>query len=168
MDRETSLEDAISVGMGDLRVAQPPSRLAAMGIGSCVAVMVRDRKNGTGGMAHIMLPSMPQRLREGTNRCKYADYAIVRMVELILEAGGGRDYLEAKLVGGGHMFESSETVVPLDIGSRNVEAVRKTLADLRIPIVGEDTGGNYGRSVEMRLEDGSVQARSLRRGIRRL
>ena len=73
--------DVISVRIGEMKIAGPPAVLAAVGIGSCVVVAVRDRRAGTGGMAHIMLPWLPKKPREGTNRYKYTDYAIERMVE---------------------------------------------------------------------------------------
>lgn len=35
----------------------------------------------------------------------------------------------------------------LDIGGRNVEAIKKALEEYRIPLVAEDVGGNVGRSI---------------------
>ena len=54
----------------------------------------------------------------------------------------------------------------INIGERNVIAVREVLASVNVPIVGEDTGSDYGRSVFLYLEDGRVEVRSLRRGSR--
>jgi chemotaxis protein CheD len=156
----------INVGMGEMKVARPPARLSAVGIGSCVAVILWDSATGAGGMAHVMLPHQPKRVREGANRFKYADYAITSMVEGIVKAGGNPEGLVAKLVGGAHMFEASETVVPLDIGSRNLDAVRQVLVRMEIPVLAEDSGGNHGRSVELSLADGTVRSRSIRKGVK--
>jgi chemotaxis protein CheD len=161
-------EPSITVTMGDMRVARPPAVLRAIGIGSCVAVVIRDVRSGAGGMAHIMLPFLPKRVREGTNLLKYADQAIERMVEALRENGGEEAELEARIVGGAHMFGGKTGANPLDIGRRNLEAVRKKLRQLAIPIVAEDTGGAYGRSVQLSLGDGRLRVSSVRQGSRTL
>ena len=55
--------------------------------------------------------------------------------------------LKAKIAGGSQMFQfgSSDTI---RIGPRNVEAVKKELKRLSIPIIAEDTGGSSGRTIE--------------------
>ncbi len=158
----------VRVSIGEMKVASPPARLAALGIGSCVAVMIRDRRNGSGGMAHVMLPWLPKKCREGANLFKYADYAIEKMVLEITILGGSIGDLEAKLVGGARMFEGGKGGLSMDIGQRNLEAVRRKLRLMRIPILGEDTGGGYGRSVELALDDGAVIVRSIRQNVRNL
>ena len=45
------------------------------------------------------------------------------------------------------MFQFSSGSDMMRIGPRNVEAVRKQLADLRIPITAEDVGGK-GHTIE--------------------
>ncbi len=159
-------EQVISVGMGEMKVARPPATMIALGIGSCVVVILLDGSCGAAGMAHIMLPWLPKKVREGINLCKYADHAIDRMTEKILETGGSRRNLAAKLVGGAHMFELNKSAFPMDIGARNLEAVRRKLRQLDIPLLAEDVGGNQGRSVELCLEDGSVRVWSVRRETR--
>lgn len=167
MKSETKSQ-VIRVGMGEMKVARPPALLTAVGIGSCVAVIIRDNESGTGGMAHVMLPWLPQNPREGTNLLKYANYAIDKMVEQIVETGGSLGKLSAKIVGGSHMFETTKGSFPMDIGGRNLEAVRRKLIQMDIEILAEDSGGNHGRSVELSLEDGSVMVRSVRKGERAL
>ena len=40
----------------------------------------------------------------------------------------------------------------LRVGARNVEAVKEELKKLQIPIVAEDTGNSYGRTIEFSPE----------------
>jgi chemotaxis protein CheD len=47
-----------------------------------------------------------------------------------------------------------------------VAATREVLAALQIPLVAEDTGLDYGRSVYFHLADGRVEVRSLKAGDR--
>jgi chemotaxis protein CheD len=61
------------------------------------------------------------------------------------------------------------TLIPaggINIGERNVVAVREVLAVAKIPIVAEDTGSDYGRSVFLNVADSAVEVRSVRRGSR--
>ena len=69
----------IAVGIADLRTGGPGDVLAAVGLGSCVAVAVHDRVRLRGSLAHIMLPQQSDGLRRpGENMNKYADVAVVR------------------------------------------------------------------------------------------
>jgi chemotaxis protein CheD len=47
-----------------------------------------------------------------------------------------------------------------------VLATREVLAQAGIPIVSEDTGQDYGRSVYFHLADGRLEVRSLKKGDR--
>ena len=52
------------------------------------------------------------------------------------------------------------------IGDRNVASVKSVLQDLRIPILAEDTGSNYGRTVFFNLENGIMKVQALSRDVR--
>ena len=75
----------------------------------------------------------------------------------MLAAGGRRLGLEVALVGGAHMF--SFGAAQLDVGARNDAAVRAGLAAVRIPVRGEATGGNKGRTVRVDVGPGRVLVR---------
>ena len=47
------------------------------------------------------------------------------------------------------------------VGERNVEAVRRKLQQLRIPILASDTGKNYGRTVIFYPETGDFVIKSV-------
>ena len=49
---------------------------------------------------------------------------------------------------------------------RSVIATREVLAAANIPLLAEDTGLDYGRSVYFYLDDGRVEVRSLKKGDR--
>ena len=52
----------------------------------------------------------------------------------------------------------------VNMGERNVEATRRALEVARVPLVAQDTGGDFGRSVFFDVADGRVVVRSLKRG----
>lgn len=53
------------------------------------------------------------------------------------------------------MFEMSGTSAMGRVGDRNAEAAKVVLKELGIPLIAEDTGLNYGRTVELDCETGN-------------
>ncbi len=156
----------ISVGIADLRIAQAPSVLVSYGLGSCVGVALYDPYMKIGGLAHVMLPTAAG-TRSG-DPLKYADSAIETIVARMVEAGCAKGALLAKMAGGADMFLCSTNDGRPKIGERNAQAVRTKLKDLGIPLVGEDVGGNYGRTVELDPATGAFLVRSVRQGSKQL
>jgi chemotaxis protein CheD len=64
------------------------------------------------------------------------------------------------------MFGQLVSGTGINVGERNVNATREVLAAAGIPLVAEDTGLDYGRSVYFHLADGRLEVRSLKRGDR--
>ena len=69
------MEQIIKVGMADLNIAKAPGILTTLGLGSCVAIALYDRKQKIGGLAHIMLPSS-KNIKRNENKAKFADTAV--------------------------------------------------------------------------------------------
>ena len=76
---------------------------------------------------------------------KYADSAVEIMISELVKAGSNPYSLVAKIAGGASMFKSFSG--NLNIGERNVDAFRKLLKERNIAIVGEDVGGDMGRTI---------------------
>lgn len=137
----------VNVGIGDYKIRN--TQISSIGLGSCVAVILYDRKLKLGGLAHVMLPESNGRSeRPG----KFADTAVPHLVCEMEKCGSVRRSLSAYLVGGASMFEQFKG--NLDIGKRNVAALKKHLDELHISIESEDTGGTSGRSVNFFPESG--------------
>lgn len=144
---------ARSVRMGELAVARGEQVLAAVGLGSCIGVALIDREAHVAGLAHVLLPE-PASGREGTE-ARYASTAVPALLEHVLQAGAVRERLVAKLAGGASMFEGLSATGVGAVGERNAAAVRRALERLRIPVVGEDVGGTWGRTVHLQASDGA-------------
>ncbi len=54
------------------------------------------------------------------------------------------------------MFAFNSNSELLQVGSRNVKAVKEMLASMRIRLLAEDTGLNYGRTIEFYPETGDL------------
>lgn len=145
----------IMVGIADYKVISGPYKIITVGLGSCVGISIYDSNSMTGGMAHIMLPDSKQ-FQTITDEAKFADLAIPKMVIDLEQLGVKRRNMAAKIAGGASMFQFADKSLNSDIGSRNVMAVKKTLRNLGIPVLGEDTGGNSGRTMILDLKGKSV------------
>lgn len=148
------------VGMADLDVAKAPDGLTTLGLGSCVGIAIRDPLNKIGGLAHIMLPDSTQ-IRNNSNIYKFADTGIEELVNIIIKNGGIRSRLVAKIAGGAQMFsfQSGATIIP--IGERNVEATKEKLKEMNIPILSEDVGKDFGRTVIFFPDTGEFVIRAI-------
>ena len=157
----------IKVGMADLNVAAFPNRIRTTGLGSCVGVVLYDSLNKIGGMAHVMLPDSS--LSKGNiNEAKYADTAIPRLIQQLEKLGAERRFLTAKRVGGAQMFAFSTVNETMKVGLRNVEACKGILNRERIPVVAEDTGGNWGRTIELDSKTGQLSIRTVNQGEKKI
>ncbi len=139
--------EIIKVGMADLKVCREPDSLTTLGLGSCVGVALYDPITKVSGLAHIMLPNSKE-IRNNENLAKFADTGIDETIKLMKQMGAPAQRLVAKIAGGAQMFNFSKSGSDnLNVGAKNVEAVKAKLLELKIPIIAEDTGLNYGRTV---------------------
>jgi chemotaxis protein CheD len=157
--------DIFRVGMADAKVCKAPDKLTTLGLGSCVGVVVYDEERSIAGLAHIMLPDSNS-IRQNSNKYKFADTGIEKLVEMLIYKGAGRNNLKAKLAGGAQMFKFMSDSDSMKIGERNVLAVQEKLASLSIPVISSDTGGNYGRSIEFDIATSELTIKAIGHEIR--
>ncbi len=149
--------ETITVGIGHLVGAAAPTRLRAL-LGSCVGLVLYDRVNKLGGLAHVVLPTSRGVL---DTPGKYADTAVPALIAEIERRGGrsARGRLIAKLIGGACMFQIQATQNShpgLNVGQQNHEALDRILTALAIPIVARDVGGATGRRLTLDTATGAV------------
>ena len=155
------MSEIIKVGMADLKVCKSPDGLTTLGLGSCVGIAIRDPVLKIGGLAHVMLPDSTAIRGGSTNVPKFADTGIVELVRKMEAAGAVRSRMTAKLAGGAVMFSFQNKSDLMRVGERNVEASKKALAQLKIPVLAEDTGETYGRTVIFYPETGDYVIRAV-------
>lgn len=162
------LKETIRVGMADYKVAKSPATLVTLGLGSCVGVILYDSVNKVGGLAHVMLPDSKLSIKKDFNPGKFADTAIEALIAGIVKLGGDRSNFVSKIAGGAQMFQIKSENNLMQIGKRNVEAVRVKLAQLNIKILAEDVEGNHGRTIEFFCETGKLTIKTIGHGIKTL
>ena len=138
----------IKVGMADLNICKAPDMITTLGLGSCIGIALYDPVVKIGGLAHIMLPDSRQ-MRNNSNIAKFADTGIEELVRRVVAAGANKRRPVAKIAGGAKMFEVNGLSGIGNVGERNAIASREKLKQLGIPLLAEDTGLNFGRTVEL-------------------
>ncbi|MFN8109684.1 MAG: chemotaxis protein CheD [Thermoleophilia bacterium] len=155
--RSTSLK----VGLGQMVVSSEPGDvLAALGLGSCIGLTAFDPVSKVAGMVHVMLPESEIATRPGPEG-KYADTAIPALVTAMRKLGADPTRLVCKMAGGAQMFGGGSGGGSLNIGSRNAIAVRAALQSAGLRLKSAQTGGNFGRTVELHVGSGLVTVRSV-------
>lgn len=157
----------IKVGMADLKTAKAPDTLTTLGLGSCIGIALWDSTTKIGGLAHIMLPDSTK-IRNNSNIAKFADTGIVELVRQMEALGVPRRRMVAKIAGGAKMFEVSGTTSVGNIGEKNAIASKKTLQELGIPVLAEDTGLNYGRTVELDCSNGDYIIKAVGKSVKKI
>ena len=141
----------IKVGMADLKVCKAPDNLTTLGLGSCIGIALYDPSTKITGLAHIMLPDSTA-IRNNSNAEKFAETGIQKLYDEMIKLGARKMRLVAKIAGGAKMFAIADST--MNVGARNAEASKAKLRQLGIRILAEDTGLNYGRTVEIYSETG--------------
>lgn len=157
--------EVIKVGMADLNICKAPDVITTLGLGSCIGLTFYDPVSKVGGMVHYMLPDSTK-VRNNANIAKFADTGIEELLKRVLAAGANRGRLVAKIAGGAKMFEVSGLSDIGNIGARNAEAAKAKLKELGIRLVAEDTGLNYGRTVELHCDNGDYYIKSVGKPIK--
>ncbi len=154
----------ITIGISDLKVCRAPDVLVTYALGSCVGICLLDSITGIGGLSHIMLPDSTASTNGAATPMRFADTAVPMLVREMERMGALKSRLKAKIAGGAVMFATASD--KFNIGERNVAAVKAALRELRIPIIAEDTGLDYGRTVFFYPETGVMEIRAAAKGIK--
>lgn len=162
---KTPQPEEVRVDMADMKIERRPVSLVT-NVGSCVAICIHDPINKCGGLAHIMLPSSRICRKEVLNS-KYADTAVPALTKALQKSGKCSFALSAKIAGGANMFPNLNSN-SMNIGSKNVEAVKQALAEHGIKLLSEDVTGTYGRKVTFNVATGEVKVRNGKGDVKKI
>ena len=156
-----------TVEMGETGVAgAAEGRLQACGLGACVGLCLYDPLARTAVLVHIVLPQTLPSVSGASwtpppGKC--ADTAVGHALAEMERRGGCAARTVAAMVGGASIFTtpsaSTGTASRLEIGARNVQAVREELRRVGITLCAEETGGHGGRTVAIDADTGQVWVR---------
>lgn len=149
----------LKIKMAEYGVTKSPDVLVTYGLGSCLGIVLYDHSAKIGGLIHIMLPQN----NAGKNQAKYADTGIPLLIKKMTAAGARKRRLEAKIIGGAQMFNFGSEKTISNIGKRNIQKTKEVLNQLKIKIVAEDVGQDFGRTMRFYTNDGKVRVTSYKR-----
>jgi chemotaxis protein CheD len=153
--------ESTKVGLGQIAAsADPDEALCALGLGSCIGLIVVDPSARVAGMAHVMLPEAGITSTPGPAG-KYADTAVPALLDAVGRLGAHPSRLVVKMAGGAQMFSGGSGGGVLNIGARNGVAVRAALARAGLRLRAADTGGSAGRTLEVVVGTGIVTVRAV-------
>jgi chemotaxis protein CheD len=159
------MKKIVNVGIAEMKTAQNRDIIRTAGLGSCVGIVLYDETKQLSGLAHVMLPDSALAKTNTFNKAKYADTAILALIEMLTENGVDKHSLKAKIAGGAQMFHYSTQNEAMRIGPRNVQVVKGLLEQLEINIIAEDTGGVNGRTIEFNTETNELMIRTVYKGV---
>lgn len=157
------MSEEIKVRISDYKLATYPDTLITIALGSCVGIAIYDPITKIGGLSHVMLPDSSM-FKQPYKVEKFADLALPEMVAEIRKQTKNNP-LVAKIAGGANMFQFASQGEGESIGERNIKAVTQSLNELGIPLLGQNTGGNIGRTMIVDLDEFQVKVRNANRDI---
>lgn len=160
----------VAVEMGETGLARSAEmRLRAHGLGACVGLCLYEAHARLAILVHVVLPAtlppsgLGARPPIAPSPGKCADTAVAHALGEIARQGGQAGRVQAALVGGAQIFTDAAsdmgTRSRLEIGQRNVHALKAELAHAQVPLCAEETGGHFGRTVTLDAATGTVWVR---------
>lgn len=147
----------VTVMEGDFHVSRQTEDVLTTVLGSCVAVCVHDLHARIGGMNHFLLAEPVSGSGKDTQSLeRFGTFAMERLINEMIKAGGHRDTMRAHVYGGASISRGMER-----IGLANREFAMRFLAQDRILVSREDTGGYAARRLEFRPAYGQARCRSV-------
>ncbi len=149
----------LAVGLGEIKMSRDPQDLLiAYGLGSCMGIGIYDPVTRVAGLLHAILPIHPG---SGDSASKYVDTGIPMLVDMLTRAGALRSRMVVRMAGGANMLVAPGFTNTFDIGSRNIDATHKVLAQMNLKVLGYEVGGNTGRTVRFYVNDGRMTIRTV-------
>jgi len=150
----------IVIGAGEYYTSNKGDIISTV-VGSCICTCLYDPVHLIGGVNHFMLPAAikPSEILT-TEPGRYGIYAMELLIGEIIKLGGERQYLKAKVFGGGELLHyrfSHNNNIP----KFNIEFINNFLKMEQIPIVNQDVGGNFGRKLYFFSDTGKVYVKKL-------
>lgn len=146
---------------GEYFVSQEPKVVYTV-LGSCISVCLRDPFANVGGMNHFMLAAPTSDGGEDTwaDSGRYGSFAMEMLINEILKRGGKKNRLEAKVFGGGKIYDGA-----MDIGAKNAAWALDYLDRESVPLLKANVGDVCPRKVYFFTDSGKVLLKKLDRVV---
>lgn len=157
------------VGIADMKMCRMQGELITYALGSCIGICLYDNVIKLAVMIHIMLPICPPNNPAASNTVyKFADTGVSAAVRKMTAMGAVKARIRAKIAGGAKMFDVLGNADWANIGERNAKAVKDALRKENIPILAEDIGLNYARTMRFDAATGACTVSAYGKPLRNL
>ena len=150
------MNDIVSIGIGEFAISnKQDDTLKTYGLGSCIAVVIYDRRRRLGGLLHVAYPESSVNERRAVEQPAYfADTGVPLFLKKMGLLGNvdKRDIL-VRLTGGANMMDAEGR---FNIGKRNLLSVERELWKAGLGVYAEDAGGTISRTAWMDMETGRM------------
>lgn len=147
----------VVVSVADMKLsANPADKIVTHALGSCIGLTICDPVKGIGGLLHYMLPN-PQERDSSKNPLMFASTGIPLLFAEFEKLGGSIKQAQLKAAGGAAIGKGNDY---FKIGKKNILALRKLLWKYNLTLSGEDTGGDYYRTIHLILRSGVLLCRN--------
>jgi len=149
---------SLLVGINDARVSgNADISLVTYSLSSCIGIAVHDPVNGIGGLLHYMLPDSgidPVKAKEYP--WMFADTAIPRFFQQASRMGLDKSRLRVMVAGGAQVLQAKDS---LEIGKKNLQAMRRIFRRSGVVVDAEDVGGREIRTLRLEIGSGRLMVR---------
>ena len=146
----------IEVRIGEMEIAKSPYILRAL-LGSCVAVILYDKVNLIGGLAHVFLPTKNMSRKEDEHPdSRFADTAVPMLLKSIIDIGAKKQNIVAYLVGGNNVLSVAKNASKKTIAEQNIEAAVTAIQKENLFMINLGVGKDTGTKVKFMLSTGDV------------
>ncbi len=143
------INSEIDVLTGDIAVIKNTGIIRVTALGSCIAVLMYDKKNKIGGLAHILLPGKSPKNR-AKEKFRYAENAIDELLRRMAALGSDCKKIVCGFVGAANVLKRENDTICL----KNIKSVTDYLAINNIKVTGKKFGGINRMSVELHIDNG--------------
>lgn len=159
---------------GEFHLTRNPMELSTL-LGSCVAMCLRNERNGAAAMNHFILPSNGKATKPREDIGRYGDTACAHIIRSLFRLDPEPRNYQLALYGGANV--NDHLSFGNSVGSRNIEEARRIAREYGLRVNYENVGGFRGRKIafdtatgESRQhiigeDDSAHQLRSIRRDI---
>jgi chemotaxis protein CheD len=149
---------SLLVGVSDAKVSrEADTSLVTYALASCIGISIYDPVAGVGGLLHYLLPDSrldPAKAKEFP--WMFADTGIPMFFQQAYRLGAEKSRLRVIVAGGAQVLKSTDS---LEIGKKNLLAMRRIFRKSGVPLDAEDVGGSDIRTLRLEIGTGRLTVR---------
>lgn len=165
-------DSTIHLKPSEIHVAKTPTLIWTT-LGSCISIIFYHPQRQISSICHPQLPSRRKEPEYCCDHCpvkclqdvdpanefKYVTCTVFYMIRKFHNIGISKNDIQVKLFGGAKILKESSDIT--SVGPKNVVIAKQLLNDNGLKIMGENTGGNFGRTIYLYSDTGVVLHKKL-------